>query len=126
MQYWHLDDMDQCKVGLEVVFTGIGTVQRSKRDLVDKVKKWGVKIVKSLPSIKLDAEGAAKGAAVGAAKGVVAGAITGGVAGGVPGALVAAKGAGLAGAVIGAVEGGVKVKWGRRRSSSRRRRRRSG
>ena len=49
MRYWHLDDMDQCKVGLEVVFTGIGIVQRSKRDLFDEVIKSGLEDRKKPP-----------------------------------------------------------------------------
>ena len=61
MQYWHLDEMDQCKVGLEVVFTGIGIVQRSKRDLFDEVKKVGLKIEKNLPSVEFDKKGALSG-----------------------------------------------------------------
>ena len=118
MQYWHLDDMDQCKVGLEVVFTGIGTVQRSKRDLFDKVKKSGMKIVKSLPSVEFDAKGAVKGALTGGAEGAAKGAIVGSMTGGPGGAVLGASTGGVAGAVVGAVKGGVKISWGRRRSSS--------
>ena len=39
LQYWRLDDMNQCKVGLEVVFKGVDdTYQRSKRGLGKKSK----------------------------------------------------------------------------------------
>ncbi|KAM7441384.1 hypothetical protein ABFA07_009561 [Porites harrisoni] len=31
LQNWRLDDVDKCKVGLEVVFKGIDSAQRSKR-----------------------------------------------------------------------------------------------
>ena len=118
MQYWHLDEIDQCKVGLEVVFTGIGTVQRSKRGLFDEVKKVGMKIEKNLPSVEFDKKGALSGAKKGGAEGVVAGAIAGGIAGGPAGVLAGAKKGGVAGAVAGAVKGGVKVRWGSRRRRS--------
>ena len=118
MQYWHLDDMDQCKVGLEVVFTGIGIVQRSKRDLVDEVKKVGLKIEKNLPSVEFDKKGALSGAKEGAVGGAVAGATAGLKTGGLAGALVGATKGAVAGAVAGAVKGGVKVRWGSRRRRS--------
>ena len=39
LQYWRLDNMDRCKVGLEVVFKGVDdTYQRSKRVLGKKSK----------------------------------------------------------------------------------------
>ena len=118
MRYWHLDDMDQCKVGLEVVFTGIGTVQRSKRDLFGEVKKLGMKIEKNHPSVEFDKKGALSGAKEGAEKGAVAGAIGGGITGGPAGALAGAKEGAKSGAVAGAVTGGVKVRWGSRRRRS--------
>ena len=118
MQYWHLDEIDQCKVGLEVVFTGIGTVQRSKRGLFDEVKKVGMKIEKNLPSVELNKKGAWSGAKKGGAEGIVAGAIAGGLTGGLPGALAGAKEGAVVGAVRGALKGGVKVRWGSRRRRS--------
>ena len=118
MRYWHLDDMDQCKVGLEVVFTGIGTVQRSKRDLLDEAKKLGMRIKRNLPSVEFDKKGAKSGAKKGAKKGAVTGAITGGIKGGAPGAWAGAKAGAKAGAVAGAVKGGVRVRWGSRRRRS--------
>ena len=39
LQYWHLDDIDKCKVGLEIVFKGIESDQRSKRNPRDKSTK---------------------------------------------------------------------------------------
>lgn len=102
--------MDQCKVGLEVVFTEVDTdpaSRRSKRNLAVKVNKMGMKI-KGL-RVKFDL----KGAVTSAVEGAVIGALTGGMTAG----------------PTGAVEGGVKVKWrtishrsGHRRRSSRRRR----
>ena len=118
MRYWHLDDMDQCKVGLEVVFTGIGTVQRSKRDLFGEVKKLGMKIEKNHPSVEFDKKGAWSGAKEGAKKGAAAGAIEGARTGGPAGALAGAKKGVVAGAVAGALKGGVKVRWGSRRRRS--------
>ena len=118
MRYWHLDDMDQCKVGLEVVFAGIGTVQRSKRDLLDEVKKLGMRIKRNLPSVELDRKGAESGAWAGAKKGAVTGAIAGGITGGSAGALAGATEGAVKGAVAGAVKGGVKVRWGSRRRRS--------
>lgn len=118
MRYWHLDDRDQCKVGLEVVFTGIGTVQRSKRDLLDEVKKLGMRIKRNLPSVEFDRKGAESGAKADEKKGAAAGAIAGGIKGGMAGALAGAKAGGVTGAVVRAVKGGVKVRWGSRRRRS--------
>ncbi|XP_015765512.1 PREDICTED: uncharacterized protein LOC107344376 [Acropora digitifera] len=96
LQYWHLDNVDQCKVGLEIVFTGIDTDQRSKRFISSKKVKSvvvGLKVKAKVMISKDVVKGAIKGAIKGARKGI----ITGGPAGA------------LSGAVIGAVTGGVKA-----------------
>ena len=123
LQYWHLDDMDQCKVGLEVVFKGIESDQQSKRNPRDKSAKisktvsiFGVKVTATIDK-KGAIEGAKKGAVKGAKKGAVKGAIAGSAGGPVGAAAGAATGAAtgaakgaVKGAVKGAIKGGLKVK----------------
>ena len=112
-QYWHLDDMDQWKVGLEVVFKGIESDQRSKRNPRDKSTKiLGVKVTATF-----DKKGAIKGAKNGRKKGAFKGAIASAGGGPLGVALGAAKGGAL-GAVIGTLKGGVRVSFSRSRSHS--------
>ena len=119
LQYWHLDDIDKCKVGLEIVFKGIESDQRSKRNPRDKSTKisksvsiFGIKVTATIDK-KGAIEGAKKGAVKGAKKGAVKGAVKGAIAGSAGGpvgtAAGAAKGA-VKGAVKGAIKGGLKVK----------------
>ena len=61
--------MDQCKVGLEIVFTGIDTDQRSKRFI------FGKKFKSVLAGLKVKAKAFVKGAVRGAVKGAVKGAV---------------------------------------------------
>ena len=140
LQYWHLDDMDQCKVGLEIVFKGIESDQQSKRNPRDKSTKisksvsiFGVKVTETIDK-KGGIEGAKKSAVKGAKKGAVKGAVKGGIAGSAGGPVGAAAGAAtgavtgaVKGAVKGAIKGGLKVKvsYSRRRTSYSSRRRTS-
>ena len=120
LQYWHLDNLDKCKVGLDVVFKGIDSDQQSKRIPRDKstkisksVSKFGFKVTVTIDK-QGAIEGAKKGAATGAAIGGIAGAAVGGPIGAVKGA---AKGA-VIGAAKGAIKGGVRVSFSRSRSRS--------
>ena len=98
--------MDQCKVGLEVVFTGIDTDQQSKRFLFGNETESKSE---SKSSGKSATVGHDKGKAIlkGAVKGAIKGALwdftTGGPAGVLPGAVAGAK----SGAAIAAVKGSV-------------------
>ena len=119
LQYWHLDDMDQWKVGLEVVFKGIESDQRSKRNPRDKSTKisTSVTILGVKVTATFDNKGAIKGAKNGLQKGAFKAAIAGAGGGPLGVALGAAKGGAL-GAVIGTLKGGVRVSFSRSRSHS--------
>lgn len=68
--------MDQCKVGLEIVFTGIATDQRSKRFISSK------KVKSIVAGLKVKAKAIVKGAVEGAVDGAIAGAVGGFIKGG--------------------------------------------
>lgn len=99
LQYWHLDNVDQCKVGLEIVFTGTDTDQRSKRFISSK------KVKSVVVGLKVKKKDIVKGAVEGAVEGAIKGAIKGFITGGPQAALAGAA----TGAVIGAVKGGVEA-----------------
>ena len=121
LQYWRrLYNMDQCKVGLEVVFKEVDdTYQQIKRFLFGKKSKSKSGRNSVTVGLKVKGKAIVKGAVKGAVKGTITGTLAGGPAGAGAGAATGAATRAATGALKGAVKGAVK---GSRRSGTSSRR----